>query len=259
MIMLNNKYFYSSIRILPHLQDSGGFFVAVLHKKSQLPFEKNDVKDLVDKPKPEVKLDAEGKPIEEKSVPWGPQRKRRRLHGYKEDPYVFFEENDADWEDIKNFYDLDDALNSRCLLTRCITEKKKNIYYCSQLIRDLVLLNEDNIKIINTGVKSFVRCENRHTKHPFRLAQEGLQTTNAFVGSSRRIEVERDDLILQLNCTDPTKPPSTTELKEATQQRCKELSKLIIYKQNCLNKKEIDKGWFVIIVLMCEVKFQDLG
>nr|XP_013100653.1 unnamed protein product [Stomoxys calcitrans] len=212
------------IRILPHLQDTGGFFVAVLHKKSQLPFEKNDVKDLEEKPKPEVKLDEEGKPIEEKSVPWGPQRKRRRLHGYKEDPYVFFEENDADWNDIKKFYDLDEALNSRCLLTRCITEKKKNIYYCSDLIRDLVLLNETNIKIINTGVKSFVRCENRHTNHPFRLAQEGLQTTNAFVGASRRIEVEKDDLILQLNCTDPTKPPSTTELKEATQQRCKELS-----------------------------------
>uniref|UniRef100_A0A1I8MXI6 tRNA (cytosine(34)-C(5))-methyltransferase n=1 Tax=Musca domestica TaxID=7370 RepID=A0A1I8MXI6_MUSDO len=212
------------IRVLPHLQNSGGFFVAVLQKKAQLPFEKNDVKDLLEKPKPEVKVDAEGKPIEEKSVPWGPQRKRRRLHGYKEDPYVFFEENDADWLEIKKFYELDDSFNSRCLLTRCITEKKKNIYYCSELIRDLVLLNEDNIKIINTGVKSFVRCENRHTQHPFRLAQEGLQTTNAFVGSSRRIVVEKEDLILQLNCTDPTKPPSTLELKETTQQRCKELS-----------------------------------
>lgn len=209
---------------MPHLQDSGAFFVAVLQKKSQLPFEKNDVKDLLEKPKIEVKLDENGKPIEEKAVPWGPQRKRRRLHGYKEDPYVFFEENDTDWEEIKNFYGLDETLNKRCLLTRCITEKKKNVYYCSDLIRDLVLLNETNIKIINTGVKAFVRCENRHTNHPFRLAQEGLQTTNAFVGASRRIQVEKEDLILQLNCTDPTKPPSTHDLKETTQERCKELS-----------------------------------
>ncbi|KAH8380926.1 tRNA (cytosine(34)-C(5))-methyltransferase [Drosophila serrata] len=220
------------IRVLPHLQDSGGFFVAVLEKRRQLAFEKNDVKELVaqtqkaneaDTTAKEPQLDEEGKPIEEKSVPWGPQRKRRRLHGYKEDPYVFFGENDADYLAIKEFYQLDGSLNQRCLLTRCLTDKKKNIYYCSDVIRDLVLNNEHNIKIINTGVKTFVRCENRHTVHPYRLAQEGLQTSNAFMGANRRIEVERDDLVLLLNCTDPTKPPSTHELKQETQQRCKEL------------------------------------
>ena len=87
----------------------------------------------------------------------------------------------------------------------------------------MVLLNEDAIKIINTGVKTFVRCENRHTMHPFRLAQEGLQTTNAFMGAIRRIQISREDLILLLNCTDPTKPPSTLDLAPETQERCKEL------------------------------------
>ncbi|KAH8273510.1 hypothetical protein KR018_009055 [Drosophila ironensis] len=223
------------IRVLPHLQDSGGFFVAVIEKRRQLNFEKNDVVEALEpsekakQPETTETADAtettattEGKP-EDKAVPWGPQRKRRRLHGYKEDPYVFFGENDADYQVIKDFYHLDGSLSQRCLLTRCVTEKKKNIYYCSEPIRDLVLNNEHNIKIINTGVKTFVRCENRHTVHPYRLAQEGLQTSNAFMGDNRRIQVERDDLILLLNCTDPTKPPSTLELKPETQQRCKEL------------------------------------
>lgn len=83
-----------------------------------------------------------------------------------------------------------------------------------------MLLNGEKIPKYQTlGVKAFVRCENRHT-NLFRLAQEGLQT---FVGASRRIQIEKEDFILQLNCTDPTKPRSTNELKEATQQRCKEL------------------------------------
>ncbi|ALC49271.1 Nsun2 [Drosophila busckii] len=215
------------IRVLPHLQDSGGFFVAVIEKRRALNFEKNDLQDLLqqqEQPEPEPQLDEQGKPVEEpKSAPWGPQRKRRRLHGYKEDPYVFFEQDDADYESIKQFYQMDDALNKRCLLTRCQTERKKNIYFCSEPIRDLVINNEKRIKIINTGVKTFVRCENRHTEHPYRLAQEGLQTSNAFIGSSRRIEVERDDLVLLLNCTDPTKPPSTHDMQPETQQRCKEL------------------------------------
>lgn len=211
------------LRVLPHLQNSGGFFVAVIEKRRQMSFEKNDLEMLLEKPKAEVKLDENGQPIEEKSVPWGPQRKRRRLHGYKEDPYIFFKEEDADWDELKSFYALDDTLNKRCLLTRCVTDKKKNIYYCSEPIRDMVLLNEYVIKIINTGVKTFVRCENRHTMHPFRLAQEGLQTTNAFMGAIRRIQITREDLILLLNCTDPTKPPSTLDLAPETQERCKEL------------------------------------
>ncbi|XP_068154387.1 tRNA (cytosine(34)-C(5))-methyltransferase [Drosophila tropicalis] len=221
------------LRVLPHLQDTGGFFVAIIEKRRQLSFEKNDLQTLLEQTSKVEDTTAtagtesqkEGETGEDsaKSVPWGPQRKRRRLHGYKEDPYVFFGQNDADYDNIKEFYQLDEALEKTCLLTRCLTEKKKNIYYCSEPIRDLVVNNEHNIKIINTGVKTFVRCENRHTVHPYRLAQEGLQTSNAFMGQTRRIEVEREDLVLLLNCTDPTKPPSTLELKPATQQRCKEL------------------------------------
>ncbi|KAM8719554.1 hypothetical protein ACLKA7_005742 [Drosophila subpalustris] len=208
------------MRILPHMQDTGGFFVAIIEKRRALSFEQKDVQDL----EQEKASQTDEKPAEEtKSAPWGPQRKRRRLHGYKEDPYVFFSEQDADYDALKQFYQLDEAFNKRCLLTRCQTERKKNIYYCSEMIRNLVLNNEHNIKIINTGVKTFVRCENRHTLNPYRLAQEGLQTSNAFIGHGRRIQVERDDLILLLNCQDPTKPPSTHDLKPETQERCKEL------------------------------------
>lgn len=223
------------MRVLPHLQDSGGFFVAVIEKRRPLGFEKNDLRDLLDKSaekaqeegdKAEAEEGQDNEKEKEKSAPWGPQRSRRRLHGYKEDPYVFFGDNDADYESIKQFYQLDKSLNKRCLLTRCRTERKKNIYFCSDSIRDLVLHNEQNIKIINTGIKTFVRCENRHTSHPYRLAQEGLQTSNAFIGDNRRIQLERDDLVLLLNCTDPTKPPSTKELSPEAQQRCNELGEL---------------------------------
>lgn len=210
------------MRILPHLQETGAFFVAVLEKKKKLPFEKNDTEAL-EKPKEQEKSNDATSIDEAKTVPWGPQRKKRRLHGYKEDPYVFFKDDENVWDEIKKFYELDDSFDRRCLLTRCNNEKKKNIYYCSDPIRDLVLLNEDSVKIINTGVKTFVRCENRYSSNSYRLAQEGLQTSNAFIGESRRIEVSKEDFILLLQCTDPTKPPSTNDLCEETQKRAKEL------------------------------------
>lgn len=105
------------------------------------------------------------------SAPWGPQRKKNRLHGYKEDPYVFFKPDEDVWKVISSFYELDAKFNPLCLLTRSFSDKKKNIYYCSEPVRDLLLCNQDTIKIINTGVKTFVRCDNRNMKCSYRFVQ----------------------------------------------------------------------------------------
>ncbi|XP_059622447.1 tRNA (cytosine(34)-C(5))-methyltransferase-like isoform X2 [Phlebotomus argentipes] len=53
----------------------------------------------------------------------------------------------------------------------------------------------------------------------FRLAQEGLPSVNEFVGSDRRVRLERSDLVTLLHNTDPTKPPKVEELTAASQER----------------------------------------
>lgn len=155
------------MRVLPHLQNTGGFFVAVLEKKSLLPWEKSERQIRAPIPPPATQTES-ATDTGEKSAPWGPQRKRRRLHGYREDPYVFFTENEEIWTGIKQFYSLSDEFNPLCLLTRSLGGKKKNIYFCSEQVRDLLLCNENSIKIINTGVKTFVRCDNRNMRCAFR-------------------------------------------------------------------------------------------
>jgi len=40
----------------------------------------------------------------EDKVPWRLQRKRRRLHGYKEDPFVFFTEDEPLWPSLRYPY-----------------------------------------------------------------------------------------------------------------------------------------------------------
>lgn len=158
---------------MPHLQNTGGFFVAVIHKKKLLPWEK-EIKpiEIVSKPDVVVKATENESTVPNrdstKSAPWGPQRKKRRLHGYKEDPYVFFQEDEDVWTHIKSFYNLNDDFKPTCLLTRSVSDKKKNIYFCSEQVRNLLLSNQDSIKIINTGVKTFVRCDNRNMKCSFR-------------------------------------------------------------------------------------------
>lgn len=148
----------------------------MLEKVRPLPFEKKE--KLIETTNIEVTTaDENGKPSapdapvqEEKSAPWGPQRKRRRMDGYREDPFVFFSGEDEDvFPSIREFYHLSEAFDPTCLLTRCRVGKKKNIYLVSPMIRDVVRRNEEKVKMINTGVKTFVRCDNKNMSCAFRL------------------------------------------------------------------------------------------
>lgn len=109
-----------SMRILPHHQDTGGFFVAILEKLKPLPWETSSL--VVDQPKIPMNITSESddklslgdgvetekkdgdkkRNLEEQSKPWGPQRKRKRVVGYREDPFVFFKDETEDvWAPIK--------------------------------------------------------------------------------------------------------------------------------------------------------------
>lgn len=207
------------IRIMPHQQDTGAFFVAVLVKRKEVPWTQRNLGPKGEAVEEEEKKTAEEeKPVEEKKkdeTSWGPQRKKRRIGGYNEDPFSFFGDEEECFTSIKEYYQLRDDFNPKCFLTRCLNDKKKNIYFCSDSIRDIVQRNEGHVKIINTGVKSFVRCDNRNMKCAFRMAQEGLSTMNEYLGQARRLTLSRDDLVMLLQSTDPTKPPLLTELSAA--------------------------------------------
>lgn len=73
---------------------------------------------------------------------------------------------------FREFYDITNELPAQCLLTRCKEGKKKNIYLTSPEVRDIVINNAERFKIINTGVKTFARCDTKGMKCSFRLAQE---------------------------------------------------------------------------------------
>lgn len=196
------------IRILPHFQNTGGFFVAALTKTRNLPW----VRSAEDKT-------AEGGEEKSGSSEYVPKRKKRHIQGYKEDPFVFFNDDEQIWKDIKSFYDIDDSFKSTQLLTRSASGKKKNIYLCSDAIKSVVQANEENIKIINTGVKVFTRCDNRNTSCEFRLVNEGMDSMSNVIGKRRRIEINKDELIALLQCTDATNPITIDTLSEKTREQ----------------------------------------
>lgn len=104
------------MRILPHHQDTGGFFVAVLEKVNHLPWERaSHIKDEsiensnCQESNNELSLEEEAKKNvhatktfdEMNRLRIAKQKRRRIASGFKEDPFVYFKEDEDVWLSIK--------------------------------------------------------------------------------------------------------------------------------------------------------------
>lgn len=198
------------IRILPQDQDTGCFFVAVLrktsHKNSSTETETAEASDLV-----------------EKVVIGKKKEKRRKIQGYREDPYVFFKGDEELWKSIQEFYNID-GFDPTLLLTRCKDGKKKNIYYVSPAIKEIVSENQERIKMINTGVKVFARCDNKSMGCSFRLVQEGLYTIQKHIKPGRRIKISKEDFIKLLEHAEPKDAVDFENLTQETRDQAQNIS-----------------------------------
>jgi len=203
------------LRVLPHQQDTGGFFVAVLVKNSPCQWESKQ------------KFDSNGEKNEDTKgndgKPEPPPRKKPKFHqGFKEDPYIYFDAEEPLFKEISAYYGLKE-LQPQMFLTRCKdTTKKNSLYYTSEIVREIVQSNEDRVKIINTGVKAFTRCENKGASCDFRLAQEGALMTIPFM-SRRIVKPTLKDLEVLLLCNDVERPPDHEQLAQSTRDQIDKL------------------------------------
>lgn len=157
------------IRVLPHQQNTGAFFVAVLEKKKRLSWEPEvNEKAIQSNARKLASINGDTIAVAANEEEENPRKKKKVHYGFREDPFVFFEENEEIFTSLKKFYQLRDDFLPKCLLTRCKVGKKKNIYLCSPEVRSVIINNEHNIKLINSGVKTFSRCDNRNMECSFR-------------------------------------------------------------------------------------------
>lgn len=265
------------VRILPHHQDTGGFFIAAMTKTQHLPWshearlekEKQTAEtkqseeeetepqtgagaaDSSNSPavtegaaSADVPTDAgdniDGDALMEDCgsgsglVPWGSgsitaadTRKRRggkaegpsskkkmKLQGYREDPFLFLQPEDSIYPPIKDFYGLGDDFPMNQLLYRCEEGPKRSLYFVSKAIRQIVLCNTERIRFINMGVKTFSRSPSPIVPDcDYRLAQECMGSlSNFFV--KRMVPINKADAITILT----QENPYFCKLSENTQQ-----------------------------------------
>uniref|UniRef100_A0A4W5MFI7 tRNA (cytosine(34)-C(5))-methyltransferase n=1 Tax=Hucho hucho TaxID=62062 RepID=A0A4W5MFI7_9TELE len=198
---LANMKLERCMRILPHHQNTGGFFVAVLVKKAPMPWNRRF-------PKVHTHVHA-GEDSEEcvcsDSVLCSrpPPNKKMKRHGFKEDPFVFLTEDDPVFPPIESFYDLSPDFPKINVLTRTHEGKKRHLYMVSKELRNVMLNNSERMKVINTGVKVWSRnSDGEEFGCAFRLAQEGIYTLFPYI-RSRMITVSVEDIKILLTQENP--------------------------------------------------------
>ncbi|XP_050371787.1 uncharacterized protein LOC126789672 [Argentina anserina] len=197
------------MRIVPHDQNGGAFFVAVLHKHSPLPANQGTA-NLADETNTEATSEAELIEGEQDGVPLEPDisikseengseanqvpgdeaadpkkngGKRKQLQGKWKgvDPVVLFKD-EAVIDAIKTFYGIDESFpfNGHLVTRNNDTNHVKRIYYVSKAVKDALDLNfyvGEQLKIASVGLKMFERqTASVASCAPcaFRISSEGL-------------------------------------------------------------------------------------
>uniref|UniRef100_A0A4W5MCI3 tRNA (cytosine(34)-C(5))-methyltransferase n=1 Tax=Hucho hucho TaxID=62062 RepID=A0A4W5MCI3_9TELE len=223
---LANMKLERCMRILPHHQNTGGFFVAVLVKKAPMPWNRRFPKAIRPRNPTCVGKSREVGGGREECVcsdsvlcSRPPPNKKMKRHGFKEDPFVFLTEDDPVFPPIESFYDLSPDFPKINVLTRTHEGKKRHLYMVSKELRNVMLNNSERMKVINTGVKVWSRnSDGEEFGCAFRLAQEGIYTLFPYI-RSRMITVSVEDIKILLT----QENPYLSKLEEDAHQQAKKI------------------------------------
>ncbi|KAG9508586.1 RNA cytosine-C(5)-methyltransferase NSUN2 [Fragariocoptes setiger] len=172
------------IRLLPHLQNTGGFFVAVFRKLTEkMPWEQEKVKT--------SEIEQQQSSQERKHPP-----KKIRMQGFKEDPFIFLSKDNEDWCRIKHAFGIDDLFPVDQLLHRCSEGKMRNIYLISRAGKQFIEANGDRdlvVKIINCGQRLFSRADKK-SDAGYRMCQDGVNILLPYIKKELCVDCNRTDL-----------------------------------------------------------------
>ena len=179
------------LRILPHLQDTGGFFVAVFRKtvddlkwdssaNGSSTTEAHVAAATIEPPSKKPKFDKKLKTDAKK--------------GFREDPFIFFSKDAQEWPEMKTFYKINDNFPFEQLMYRNSEGRKRNIYFLTKAAKQIIQDNEDRIRFVNAGARLFSRNTEKDFDCDYRLTQDGLPSVYPFIDPESTILLSFDDM-----------------------------------------------------------------
>ncbi|CAE6449031.1 unnamed protein product [Rhizoctonia solani] len=203
------------LRIYPHLQNTGAFFVAVLHRKlkpegQSAPAPKRSVDAIIEsateaessnkkqKTSDTVEEGAQAPVQVDEDEP--PEKEGKGSH-FKELPYVFLPEDSKHLEQAIDDLKIRPSFPTTNLFVRNPDgEALRQIYLCNDAVRQVLVHNDfARLRLINAGVRIFSRQESGvkaelHGRNRFRFLTEGIPSVLPHVEESRIILADLETL-----------------------------------------------------------------
>ncbi|RCK62936.1 Multisite-specific tRNA:(cytosine-C(5))-methyltransferase [Candida viswanathii] len=176
------------VRVYPHLQNTGGFFITVFEKidpqagsETKRKAEESDSEEAESKkPKSEVTSD----------VSTGTTGNKGRMpRDANEEPFIFLDPENPELQKCYPFYGFNDKFPKDCALVRNATgEPLRTIYYTAPIIKEILSIEKQKLKLVHGGIKLFVAQRNDVGACGWRLQTESLHTIEHFVSDKRHVK-----------------------------------------------------------------------
>ena len=156
------------MRVYPHQQNTGGFFITVLEK-----IEEEEVVAESEEPSTKKLKVAES------------EKKERMPRDANEEPFVFINPEHTALASCWKFYGIDDAFDKKaCFVRNATGEPTRVVYTVCTALRNIIQANEDRLKIIYSGVKLFV-SQRSDIECSWRIQSEALPIMKHHMKSDR--------------------------------------------------------------------------
>ncbi|OMJ28077.1 tRNA (cytosine(34)-C(5))-methyltransferase [Smittium culicis] len=253
------------IRIYPHLQNTGAFFVAVFEKKKEIECANNvkkalskihtiDSKPTIEKldssvasddqadnspdaHQEKIKVDVQdseslplptGKPdcVPLKQTEYKPSDPRIDP-SLNENPFVFLDPVKGSLKQIFDFYDFSPSLLEGGFLARFDHDQHRTVYFVSKSLKNLLESSRNKFRMVNTGVKILAKPASKLPGCEFRLVAEGVPLLLPFINSKFVIDMDYDDFKTFLELRNPRFNQLSDKVNNILQQTTKQTSIIV--------------------------------
>lgn len=186
------------IRVYPHKQNTGGFFITVFekieddqgvvasNKRTATPSENTSENTSEPPAKLQKNNDSEA------------QKKERLPRDANEEPFIFVSPEHPSIKTCWSFYGIDDKFDKNtCLVRNGTGEPTRVVYTVSPSLKDIIKANDDRLKIIYSGVKLFV-AQRSDIECSWRIQSESLPIMKHHMSSERILKANSEMLKLLL-------------------------------------------------------------
>lgn len=183
------------MRVYPHDQNTGGFFITCLEKKEEEPAPENKreaSEPIEQEDAKRQKMDSATPAVDEvvteevADIDHVKQNKKKLPRDANEEPFKFLAPDNQTIANCIASYGISDSFPRDSMLVRNASgEAIASIYFVAPVVKDILKCNEQKFKFVYTGVKMFI--SQKVEKCPWRISNDGLSTLKSYLPKSKNV------------------------------------------------------------------------